>query len=183
MSRKPDPKCSREELIRAALQDAVGLMIRQGRTAEEIRARRLEDTWQLLLEMDPSIDDDMGAAADAAMAVPRIRPTEPDSDKSPYLQVLNQILSVKRGTSEATALAYFLVALAEDSPFTASVQGCREQCCPQSQRLLASALDHYLVNGIDAELREVVAILGTRYDLPRSPRKDDPASEDPEPGI
>lgn len=181
MSRTPDTKYTREELIRAALQDAVSMMIRNGQTATEIRAQRLEKTWKLLLEMDPSIDDAMGKAADGALAIPRIRPTELDSDQSPYMQMLNQILSAKRGSSVATAMAYFLVALAESSPFTASVQACREQCGPAEQSMLASALDHYLVNGIDGELREVVAILGTRYDFPGQDREADPMSEDLQP--
>lgn len=166
MSRTPGKTCTREELIRAALQDAVRMMIRQGQTADEIRARRLENTWKLLLEMDPSIDDDMGKAADSALAVPRIRPTEPSSHESPYLQLLGQIFGSKRGTSEATALAYFLSSLAEASAFTSSVQACRSECGPASQKMLAHAIDHYVVNGVDSELREVVEILRTRYDLP-----------------
>ena len=110
----------------------------------------------------------MGKAADAALAVRRIRPTEQCDDKSPYMQALNLILTTKRRSSEATAMAFFLAALAEESAFTTAVQACREQCGPAVQKVLANAVDHYMMNGVDSELREVVGVLGTRYDLPGS---------------
>src|SRR5690625_3595632 len=169
MSRTSGKSCTREELIRAALQDAVGMMIRRGQTAEEMRARRLENTWNLLLELDPSIDDDMGKAAQAALAVPRIRPTEPSTHGSPYLQILSHIFGGRRGSSEATALAYFLSSLADSTSFTSRVQGCRSECGPASQGMLANAIDHYVLNGIDTELREVVEIPRTRNALPPAP--------------
>lgn len=175
----------RERLLKAALRDAVNLMLKEGQTPAEIRDRRLDGTMHLLAELDPTgltaapVRDDV----EHALSMPRIRAADKTGKGTPY-QRLFLLIHTNPGTAEAKAFTRLLRALADscgpNCSFASCVQDCRNSVEPENRNLLFETLEHYVSRGIDATLREVIWMiehLGTAK--PRSGEDDSPETESP----
>lgn len=102
---KPPEGERRRELLVAALAEAVDRMLQLGRSPDEIRSRRLEDTMQLLFELEPQALAARQTSVDAALRTPTIRPAERPLEGAPYQRVFEVIERARRETPEAEAQA------------------------------------------------------------------------------
>jgi hypothetical protein len=163
---KPPEGERRRELLVAALAEAVDRMLQLGRSPDEIRSRRLEDTMQLLFELEPQALAARQTSVDAALRTPTIRPAERPLEGAPYQRVFEVIERARRETPEAEAFTVLLLSLVGKADFPHAIRLCRNAVTPEHRYLVAETLNYYAAHGANAELRDIIWMFDN---VPRSP--------------
>ncbi len=142
-------------LLREALRDSVMSMVRHGMTAEDLRADRLRETFDLLCEYDSTAQQALGPLVNAALALPRVRHNRSRDETA--LQRALMTIQEQPGTPVARALRNLLRALVDETaPFATAVAACRRDLPPEHAAQLGAILEQYALHGIDAHLKEVL---------------------------